>query len=110
MQTALHSKLIRESIDQVSTPAMVLDAMATDFGVAINGYLICAAAEGVTLIGIVFGDNKRRFKNGHSIRTSAVMGQQVIHGYVIVDTLNSRYVVCDWAQEGLGTRFTGVHH
>ncbi|UZJ58065.1 hypothetical protein OKW98_15740 [Pseudomonas sp. KU26590] len=110
MQTALHSKSIRESIEPVSIPAMVLDAMATDFGVAITGYLICAAAEGVTLIGIVFGDNRGRFKNGHSIRTSVVMGRQVIHGHVIIETLNSRYVVCDWAQEGLGPRFTGVHH
>lgn len=110
MQTALHSKSIRESIEPVSIPAMVLDAMATDFGVAITGYLICAAAEGVTLIGIVFGDNRGRFKNGHSIRTSVVTGRQVIQGHVIVETLNSRYVICNWAPAEHGPRFTGVHH
>jgi hypothetical protein len=106
----LKSKLIGEMIDPASIPATVLNAMTIDFRVPISGYLICAEAEGVALIGIVFGDNKGRFRNGHSIRTSVVLERQVIHGHVIVETLNSRYVVCDWSQEGLGPRFTGVHH
>jgi hypothetical protein len=110
MQTALHSKLIRDRVDPVSIPAMVLNAMKTNFGVPVTGYLICAEADGVTLIGIVFGDTRGRFKNGDSIRTSVVMGRQVIHGHVIAETLNSHYVICNWAQEGLGPRFAGVHH
>ncbi|MDC6379916.1 hypothetical protein BW687_006965 [Pseudomonas graminis] len=110
MKTALHSKSIRESIEPVSIPARVRNAMATDFGVAITGYLICAAAERMTLIGIVFGDNRGRFKNGHSIRTSVVMERKLIHGYVIVETLNSRYVICDWSPADHGPRFNGVHH
>lgn len=84
--------------------------MKQDFPVAITGYLTCAAAEGACLVGIVFGDTSGRFVNGHSIRTSAVMERQLIHGYVIVETRNSRYVICDWSPAELGPRFNGVHH
>jgi hypothetical protein len=36
--------------------------------------------------------------------------RQLMHGYVIVETLNSRYVICDWSPAELGPRFNGVHH
>lgn len=108
--TALNSKLIHEIVDPVLVPTNVLTAMKKDFCVPITGYLTCAAAEGTCLVGIVFGDNTGRFANGHSIRTSVVLERQLMHGYVIVETLNSRYVICDWSPAELGPRFNGVHH
>lgn len=106
----LKSKIIRESVDPVLMPTNVVSAMKQDFPVAITGYLTCAATEAVCLIGIVFGDTSGRFVNGHSIRTSFVLERQLIHGYVIVKTLNSRYVICDWAPAEHGPLFTGVRH
>lgn len=34
------------------------------------------------------------------ICTSFIMGTREMQGYVVVQTLNSRYVVCDWAGDG----------
>jgi hypothetical protein len=34
------------------------------------------------------------------IRTSLIMGSQEIQGYLVVQTLSSRYVICDWAGDG----------
>jgi hypothetical protein len=96
LEKLLASRVINESIESVLLPTKVVSAMKVDFGLQITGYLICAAAEGLRLVGIVFGDSTGRFADGHSIRTSMVLSQEVIHGYVIAETLNSRYVICGW--------------
>ena len=52
------------------------------------------------LKGIVFGDRERRFDDGDRICTSAVVTYEEHQGYLVARTLNSTYVVCDWAAEG----------
>ncbi len=109
-QSFLHSEVIADIPVAVGIPAKVAAAMKIEFGFRVTGYLVCAVREGLGMIGVVYGDEKGRFANGHSIRTSAVLDAEVIQGYVVVQTLNSLYVICDWATAQSGPRFTGVHH
>ncbi|MNJ68727.1 hypothetical protein D3C77_649990 [compost metagenome] len=76
--------------------------MQTEFELAISAYLSSTSygeAE-LYLKGLVFGDREKRFDDGDPICTSIIMGTQVIQGYLVVQTLNSLYVVCDWAGNG----------
>lgn len=52
------------------------------------------------LKGIVFGDRKRRFNDGDRVCTSTIVTYEEHQGYQVARTLNSTYVVCDWAAEG----------
>jgi len=83
-------------------PSSVLKAMQTEFELVITAYLSSASygEEELYLKGVVFGDREKRFDDGDSICTAIIMGIQEIQGYVVVQTLNSRYVVCDWAGDG----------
>ena len=83
-------------------PSSVLKAMQPEFELAITAYLSSASyGEGeLYLKGVVFGDREKRFDDGDFICTSTIMGIQEMQGYVVVQTLNSRYAVCDWAGDG----------
>ncbi|MNJ64594.1 hypothetical protein D3C77_605540 [compost metagenome] len=83
-------------------PSSVAKAMQTELGVDITAYLSSVeyGAEERFLRGIVFGDREKRFDDGELIRTSIIMVSQKVQGYLVVQTLNSLYVVCDWAGDG----------
>lgn len=76
--------------------------MQIDFGLEITGYLSSVeyGTGELFLKGIVFGDRGKRFDDGDPICTSIIMGAQEIQARLVVQTLSSRYVVCDWAGDG----------
>lgn len=82
-------------------PSGVLEAMEIQFGLAVTAYLTSVQyGEGeVYLTGIIFGDERKRFVNGTKIFTSIILGTQEIQGYLVVHTLSSSYVVCEWAED-----------
>lgn len=106
----LASRVITNADNPVGVPSIVAEAMRVDFGASVTGYLCCTAFEGYHAIGIVFQDLFGRFDNGHGIRTSNVLSKTVVKGYVVIETLNSRYVICGWAHDESGPRFTGRLH
>lgn len=85
-----------EPDEEDSIPSVVLAAMGRDFGGQITGYLCAVQIDRHSITGIVFRDRYCRFRDGAHIRTSTLIGAELIDGYVVVDTLNSRYVVCDF--------------
>ncbi len=80
-------------------PSSVTKAMQIDFGWEITAFLSSVeyGSGELFLKGIVFCDREKRFDDGDPIRTSLIMASEEIHGYLVVQTLSSRYVVCDWA-------------
>lgn len=94
-------------------PATVERAMATNFGIAITGFLCCAVYDQSIncLVGIVYRESRGRFRDGATIRTSTLR-RRIEHGaYHLFQTRNgSTYVVCDWALEGGSPQFQGVLH
>lgn len=97
-RTPLSSSKIVDS-PLAAMPSSVKKAMQIDFGWEITAFL--SSVEYGTgeffLQGIVFRDREQRFDDGDPIRTSIIMGSEQIQGYLVVQTLSSRYVVCDWA-------------
>jgi len=81
-------------------PSSVLDAMEKDFDENITAYLCAAQLDGVSVVGIIFGDRTCRFRDGASVRTSTVIGTGMVCGYLVIETLNSRYVICDFFPSG----------
>lgn len=83
-------------------PSSVAKAMKVDLGLLITGYLSSVeyGTDERFLRGIVFGDREKRFDDGDAIRTSIIIASQKIQEYLVVQTLNSCYVVCDWAGDG----------
>lgn len=83
------------------TPCGVLKAMGVQFEVAVTAYLASAQyGEGEAyLTGLIFGDERKRFDDGTAIFTSIILGSQEVQGYLIVHTLSSSYVVCEWAED-----------
>ncbi|CAH0649914.1 MULTISPECIES: hypothetical protein [Pseudomonas] len=83
-------------------PSSVKQAMQIDFGREITAFLSSVeyGTGELFLEGIVFRDRENRFDDGDPIRTSIIMSSEEIQGYVVVQTLSSRYVVCDWASHG----------
>ncbi|MNJ54653.1 hypothetical protein D3C77_501040 [compost metagenome] len=80
-------------------PSGVAKAMDTQFDLAVSAYLSSVQyGEGeVYLTGVIFGDDRKRFADGTTIFTSIIMGSEEQQGYLIIHTLNSSYVICDWA-------------
>jgi len=81
-----------------SVPKTVAKAMKIDFGVPVTAY-ISAAAYGsgdIFLEGLVFADRECRFDDGDIIRTSIILDSRTVEGFLVVRTLSSLYVVCDW--------------
>ncbi|WPU59759.1 hypothetical protein [Pseudomonas asiatica] len=85
----------------VPTPCGVLKAMGVQFEVAVTAYLASAQyGEGEAyLTGLIFGDERKRFDDGTAIFTSIILGSQEVQGYLIVHTLSSSYVVCEWTED-----------
>lgn len=100
-RTPLSSSKIVDS-PLAAMPSSVKKAMQIDFGWEITAYLSSVeyGAGELYLEGIVFRDREKRFDDGDPIRTSIIMGSEQIQGYLVVQTLSSRYVVCDWAGDG----------
>ncbi|MHB0783849.1 hypothetical protein [Pseudomonas sp. NBRC 111132] len=92
-------------------PSSVIKAMQIDFGWDITAYLTSVeyGTGELFLKGIVFGDREKRFDDGDPILTSFILASEVKHGYLVVQTLNSRYVVCDWAGIGAQGSSTAQH-
>lgn len=69
----------------------------------ITGFLTNARFASGSLMGVVWlhskaGLNKDEFSNGHLIITSVIVGVREYGEYWIVETLNSFYVVIDFAE------------
>lgn len=95
----------------VVMPRTVLKATEINFGFPITAYLSAAAfgAGEFYIEGVVFTDSCRRFDDGARIRTSIIMSSQTVEGYLVVQTLSSTYVICDWAGVD-ATDQTGFKH
>ncbi|MNO43449.1 hypothetical protein D3C76_336710 [compost metagenome] len=93
-------KIVDES--PAAVPSAVARAMKVDFDFEITAYLTSVEyVQGEQFIkGHVFGDREKRFDDGNRIRTSIITSFQEAQGYLVAYTLNSRYVICDWAGEG----------
>ncbi|MFJ4066175.1 hypothetical protein ACIPW4_12845 [Pseudomonas sp. NPDC089996] len=83
-------------------PSTVAKAMQIDFDLEVTAYLSSVeyGPHELFLRGVVFGDRERRFDDGDPIRTSNIVSYEELQGYVIACTLNSVYVICDWAADG----------
>lgn len=83
-------------------PSTVANAIRVDFELEVTAYLSSVeyGPHELFLRGVVFGDRERRFDDGDAIRTSNIVNYEELQGYVVARTLNSIYVVCDWAAEG----------
>lgn len=94
-----------------SIPSGVLKAMQIQFELPVTAYLTSVQyGEGeVYLTGIIFGDERKRFANGTTIFTSVIMGTQEVEGYLVVHTLNSSYVICDWAGDEAKKNVNFIH-
>lgn len=105
--------LKRHAVDHppVTTPSTVAKTMETDFGIPITAYLSAAVfgAGELYIEGLVFKDSGRRFDDGDRIRTSIIMSSHTVQGYLVVQTLSSTYVICDWAGAH-ATDQTGFKH
>ncbi|WEK31558.1 MAG: hypothetical protein P0Y58_05000 [Candidatus Pseudomonas phytovorans] len=80
-------------------PSSVVKAMQVPFDLEVTAYLssVQYGPGELYLQGVIFNDREQRFEDGASIRTSIIMAAQEIHGFFVVRTLSSLYVVCDWA-------------
>jgi len=85
-----------------SIPSEVVKAMQIQFDLNVTAYLTSVQyGEGeVYLKGIIFGDKRQRFVNGTAIFTSPIISVHELQGYLFAHTLNSSYVICDWAGAG----------
>lgn len=83
-------------------PSTVAKAMQIDFDLEFTAYLSSVEywPHELFLRGIVFGDRERRFDDGDPIRTSNIVTYEELQGYLVARTLNSTYVVCEWAAGG----------
>ncbi|AIB44635.1 hypothetical protein [Pseudomonas lurida] len=96
-QNMLNSEVLHPTQALDGIPKIVAKAMQVDFDAQISGYLICAIPDPQGMIGVIYVDDRGRFANGSSIRTSRVVASSIIKGYVVVETLNSLYVICSWS-------------
>lgn len=94
------SKIV--DVSPSAIPRTVAKAMQIEFELEVTAYLSSVeyGAHERFLKGVVFGDRERRFDDGDPIRTSNIVTYEEHQGYVVARTLNSIYVVCDWAAEG----------
>jgi hypothetical protein len=96
--------------DESLIPRIVTEAMKVDFESPVTAYLCYARLYGYCAVGLVFGDRFGRFADGNAIHTSNVLSKTMISGYTVIETFNSRYVICTWATEEFGPRFLGATH
>ncbi|ANI32590.1 MULTISPECIES: hypothetical protein [Pseudomonas] len=90
------------NVSPSAMPRTVAKAMRVEFEREVTAYLSSVeyGPHELFLRGVVFGDRERRFDDGDSIRTSNIVTYEDFQGYVVARTLNSTYVVCDWAADG----------
>ncbi len=94
-----------------SIPAAVALAMAVDFGMPITAFLLAAVDSPPVLMGTVFGDTTGRFREGTSMRTSAIMKVFFVDGYALFRTVaGSVYVVVSWAPGGSNIYMNRIYH
>ncbi|MEE4697095.1 hypothetical protein V2K91_17780 [Pseudomonas alliivorans] len=86
-----------ESSQGRSMPSSVLHAKEKVSDEDITAYLCAVQLDGFSVNGIIFGDRTGRFRDGATVRTSTVIGAEMVSGYVVLETLNSRYVICDFS-------------
>lgn len=106
---ALNSNLSLET-EILAKPNAVVEAMNIDFGMPVTAYLCNVVLEGRVALGNVFSDRYSRFNHGNGIHTSTIVNTSFAKGYVLLETLNSVYVVCTWSGDGHGPRFSGRVH
>ncbi len=94
------SKIV--DVSPSAMPSTVAKAIQIEFELEITAYLSSVeyGPHELFLRGIVFGDRERRFDDGDPIRTSNIVTYEELQGHLVARTLNSTYVVCDWAAEG----------
>jgi hypothetical protein len=94
------SKIV--DVSPSAIPITVAKAMQTEFDLEITAYLSSVEyrPQESFLRGLVFGDRERRFNNGDPICTSNIVSYEELQGFLVARTLNSTYVVCDWAAGG----------
>lgn len=94
-----------------SIPAAVALAMEIDFGMHITAYLLAAVDSPPVLMGTVYGDTTGRFREGASMRTSAIKNVFFINGYALFRTgAGSLYVVVSWAPGGSNIYMNRIYH
>lgn len=103
------SKIV--DVSPSAMPSTVAKAMQIDFDLEVTAYLSSVeyGPHELFLRGVVFGDRERRFDDGDPIRTSNIVTYEELQGYVVARTLNSTYVVCDWAAAGARGGSTAQH-
>jgi hypothetical protein len=110
---SLNSLQTAAEVKPTSTPANVERAMGERFEFPATAYVCCARVDQEIncLVGVVYQEQRGRFRDGATIRTSTLRRQFESHGYHVFETSNgSTYVVCEWAPDGLSPRFSGVRH
>lgn len=96
-----------------SIPASVERAMGVGFEFPATAYMCCARVDQNIncLVGVVHQEQRGRFRDGATVRTSSLRRRFESHGYHVFETSNgSSYVVCEWAPDGLSPQFSGVYH
>lgn len=82
-------------------------AMCIDFGAPVTGYLCFAKIDWNIrcLLGVVYLENRGRFRDGATIRTSVLKAHMESAAHHVFETVNgSIYVVCSWS----GTQSAGL--
>jgi hypothetical protein len=106
-------QIAAEVIKSTSIPESVERAMGVRFEFPATAYMCCARVDHEIncLIGVVYQEQRGRFRDGATVRTSSLRRQFEIQGYHVFETCNgSSYVVCERAPDGLSPRFSGVRH
>jgi len=89
-------------------PIAISAAQEIDFEMPITGFLCRVQLLAPFLVGMVFGDQRERFKDGTTIRTSPIARAFMHKGYPLCETFGgSRYVICHWLDET--AEATGQH-
>jgi hypothetical protein len=100
-----------EKEDAPSIPTAVIAAMEKDFGVPITAYLFAAVDSPPVLMGTIYGDTTGRFRQGASMRTSAIKKAFFVDGYSLFETVaGSRYAVVSWAPGGSNIYMNRIYH
>ncbi|RJX74938.1 hypothetical protein D3M70_26535 [Pseudomonas sp. LS-2] len=106
LQTAAEAKT-------TSIPASVERAMGVRFEFPTTAYMCCARVDHEVncLVGVVYQEQRGRFRDGATVWTSSLQRRFESCGYHVFETRNgSSYVVCGWAPDGLSPQFSGVRH
>lgn len=92
-------------------PKDIQKAMTVDFGTPVTAYLMCAVDCPPVVLGVVYCDSRRRFRDGSSIRTSSIIRIDFIDGYALVKTLGgSLYVIVSWQPPGTSWHMNRIFH